>query len=185
MKSKIRLTAIIGTLALAASSLIASEGAYFVKLERENLRSTPSGDRIGQVLQRAEVKVIEEKGDWFKVTVTAWIPKASLTTDPSTIQAAHRDAKPAGSGFFYSNVSISTGMLGTQCLGEMTNNSDRDYTFVNFIVSVYDENEKLIETADIIISNFAKDDKKSFEALLIDSQASQIASYKIQFENGM
>ena len=185
MKSKIRLTAIIGTLALAASSLIASEGAYFVKLERENLRSTPNGDRIGQVFQRAEVKVIEEKGDWFKVTVTAWIPKASLTTDPSTIQAAHRDAKPAGNGFFYSNVSISTGMLGTQCLGEMTNNSDRDYTFVNFIVSVYDENEKLIETADIIISNFTKGDKKSFEALLIDSQASQIASYKIQFENGM
>ena len=76
-------------------------------------------------------------------------------------------------------------MLGTQCLGEMTNNSGRDYTLANFIVSVYDENEKLIETAYINISNFAKDDKKSFEALLIDSQASQIASYKIQFENGM
>ena len=185
MKSKIRLTAIIGILVLAASALIASEGTYFVKVERENLRSTPNGDRIGQVLQRAKVKVVEEKGDWFKVTVTAWIPKASLTADLSTIQAAHRDAKPAGSGFFYSNVSISTGMLGTQCLGEMTNNSGRDYTLANFIVSVYDENEKLIETTYISISNFAKDDKKSFEALLIESQASQIASYKIQFENGM
>ena len=185
MKSKIRLISIIGSLALAASALIASEGTYFVKLERENLRSTPSGDRIGQVLQRAEVKVIEEKGDWFKVTVTAWIPKASLTIDPSTIQAAHRDAKPAGSGFFYSNVSISTGLLGTQCLGEMTNNSGRDYTLANFIVSAYDENEKLIETAYINISNFSKGDKKSFETLLIDSQANQIASYKIQFENGM
>lgn len=185
MKSKIRLTAIIGILVLAASALIASEGTYFVKLERENLRSTPNGDRIGQVLQRAKVKVVEEKGDWFKVTVTAWIPKASLTADLSTIQAAHRDAKPAGSGFFYSNVSISTGMLGAQCLGEMTNNSGRDYTLANFIVSVYDENEKLIETTYISISNFAKDDKKSFEALLIESQASQIASYKIQFENGM
>ena len=185
MKSKIRLISIIGSLALAASALIASEGTYFVKLERENLRSTPSGDRIGQVLQRAEVKVIEEKGNWCKVTVTAWIPRASLTTDPSTIQAAHRDAKPAGSGFLYSNVSISTGMLGTQCLGEMTNNSGRDYTIANFIVSVYDENEKLIETAYINISNFAKGDKKSFETLLIDSQADQIASYKIQFENGL
>lgn len=185
MKSKIRVTAIIGILVLAASALIASEGTYFVKLERENLRFTPNGDRIGQVLQRAKVKVIEEKGDWCKVTVTAWIPKASLTTDPGTIQAAHQSAKPAGSGFFYSNVSISTGMLGTQCLGEMTNNSGRDYTLANFIVSVYDENDRLIETAYINISNFAKDDKKSFEALLIDSQASQIASYKIQFENGM
>ena len=136
MKSKIRLTAIIGTLALAASALIASEGTYFVKLERENLRSTPSGDRIGQVLQGAEVKVVEEKGDWCKVTMTAWILKASLTTDPSTIQAAHRDAKPAGSGFFYSNVSISTGMLGAQCLGEMTNNSGRDYTLCQLSLSV-------------------------------------------------
>ena len=71
MKSKIRLISIIGSLALAASALIASEGTYFVKLERENLRSTPNGDRIGQVLQRAEVKVIEEKGNWCKVTVTA------------------------------------------------------------------------------------------------------------------
>ena len=184
MKPRILLAAAISTL-LILGAIFAAEGVFYVRTQRESLKTSPDGENIGQLLQKAEIKVIEEKGDWVKVGVTGWIPKSSITGDLASIKDVHKDKIPAGSGFFYSNTSITAGPLGTQCVGEMTNNSDRDYTLVNFILSVYAGNEELLGTAYINISNFAKGDKKSFQGFLIEIKKSQIASFKIQFENGL
>ena len=67
----------------------------------------------------------------------------------------------------------------------MTNNSGRDHRMVEFLISVYDKNGKLIDTDFILFSKFAKGDTKSFKQIFISRLVArhQIASYKIQFDD--
>ena len=178
-----KLTCLSAALVFLCAS-VEGEVAY-VKAPKEDLHVSPEGEKIGELLQKVAVERVSEKGDWVQVTVTGWVKKGTLTTDPSTIQAMAKDRKDAGEGFFFSNTSIKKGPMGTRCIGEMANESSKDWTLVNFVVSVYDNDGALLETAYINMSNFKKGAKKSFQAFLINSTVDQIASYKIQFENGM
>ena len=152
----------------------------YVRDKIGNLRETPNGKKINQLLQKTKVKVVEEKGDWTKVTVEGWIEVKSLTDDLSSIV----DKKSAGNGFSYKSVSFKSGMIGNQALGEITNESGKDYQLANFILSVYDSNEQLLEAVYINISNIPNGVTKSFATFLLNTSTSEIASYKVQFENG-
>lgn len=153
----------------------------YVKDKTGNLLDAPEGTKINQLLQKTKVKVVEEKEDWVKVTVEGWIEEKSLTDDLSSIE----DKTPAGNGFFYENVSFKSGMLGNQALGEITNESGKNYQLANFILSVYNKNEELLDTAYINISNIPNGVTKSFQAFLLNTSIDQVSFYKIQFENGL
>ena len=152
----------------------------YVRDKTGDLRETPNGKKINQLLQKTKVKVVEEKEDWVKVTVEGWIEVKSLTADLSSIV----DKKSASNGFYYKNVSFKSGMIGNQALGEITNESGKDYQLANFILSVYDSNEQLLEAVYINISNIPNGITKSFTTFLLNTSISEIASHKIQFENG-
>ena len=152
----------------------------YVKDKTGNLRDAPKGEKINQLLQKTKVKVIEEKEGWAKVTVEGWIEVKSLTDDlPSIV-----DKKPAGNGFYYENVSFKNDVM-NQVLGEITNESGKDYLLANFILSVYDRNAKLLQTAFINVSNIPTGITKSFTTFLAGTSIGEISSYKIQFENGL
>lgn len=51
----------------------------YLKVEKENLRATPKGEKIGEILQSTKLKVLEEKGNWLNVQITGWIWKPSTT----------------------------------------------------------------------------------------------------------
>jgi hypothetical protein len=66
----------------------------YVKLKKENIRSNPNGEKIGEALAGTKVKVLESKTNWIKVQLTGWIWKNSLTEDSTmasgfTIRASH------------------------------------------------------------------------------------------------
>ena len=71
-----------------------------------------------------------------------------------------------------------------QALGEISNGSDQNYQLANFILSIYDNDEKLLDTVYINISNIPTGVTKSFQAFLLNTQINEVSSYKIQFENG-
>ena len=75
--------------------------------------------------------------------------------------------------------------MGNQALGEITNGSGRDYQLANFMLSVYDSNDRLLQGVYINISNIPNGVTKSFTTFLLDTSISEIVSYKIQFENGL
>ncbi len=54
-------------------------GRYYVKPLEENLRRTPSGEKIGTVAQGTSVKVEKIQGNWAYVTVKGWIWRPSLS----------------------------------------------------------------------------------------------------------
>ena len=153
----------------------------YVKDKIGTIREAPKGKKINDLLQKTKVKVVEKKGGWAKVTVEGWIEVKSLTDDLSSIV----DKKSAGNGFYYKNVSFKGGMMGNQALGEITNGSGRDYQLANFMLSVYDSNDRLFQGVYINISNIPNGVTKSFTTFLLDTSISEIVSYKIQFENGL
>lgn len=59
----------------------AKESHLYVKVERGNLRDSPKGGKIAEILQSTEMKIVEEKGNWVKVQITGWIWKPSTTPD--------------------------------------------------------------------------------------------------------
>jgi len=52
----------------------------------------------------------------------------------------------------------------TKIVGEMKNNSERDYKGVTFMFSLFDKEGKVLATDMIIISNFPSGDIKAFNA---------------------
>jgi hypothetical protein len=177
---------VIGVIFSFAAAAYVPQETVYVKEERENLRDAPNGNKIGQLLQRTELKVIEEKGNWVRVSVTGWIYRPSVTEDLASIKPkTHRDRIPAGNGFYYHNVSLRTGALGAECVGEMTNNSGRGYQLANFVLSLYDGNDRLLETAYILISNIENGVTKSFQTFLMNTPVNHVSAYKIQFESGL
>ncbi|MFH1734355.1 MAG: hypothetical protein ABIE92_06565, partial [bacterium] len=131
----------------------------YVMKDSENLRKAPNGEKIGEIFQATEMNVIEEKGEWVKVQIVGWVWSASTTSDTNLAKkdkehSEETETKIAG-GFLYRNVSFKSTFGGyTNIMGEMINNSGRDYTLANFVVSVYDKNKRLIGTGYINISNF-------------------------------
>jgi len=87
--------------------------------------------------------------------------------------------------FSYSDVRFNEiPYAGIHAVGEVLNNSGRSYSLAIFIISVYDENEQLIDTGHINISNFGNGSTKSYTAILIKASAAEIKKYKVQYENG-
>lgn len=71
----------------------------YVKKEKVNFRDAPKGDKLGQLLQGTELKVIEGKGEWVKVTITGWIYKPLLTKNLAGIKKKSKnDRTPARKG---------------------------------------------------------------------------------------
>jgi len=57
--------------------------ARSVKAVRENLRLSPNGTKIGELIQGAELKVLENRGAWLRVQVEGWIWKESTSLSSS------------------------------------------------------------------------------------------------------
>ena len=59
----------------------AQEGQLYVKVQKENLRATPQGTKLGELLAGTQVKVLERQTNWVKVQFTGWIWAGSMTSD--------------------------------------------------------------------------------------------------------
>jgi len=77
-----------------SSLLSAQSSVQYVKPGQENIRIAANGAKCGNLTSGTEVSVLEKKGNWTKISVTAWIWNGSLTSDPTavegyTVTAAH------------------------------------------------------------------------------------------------
>jgi hypothetical protein len=75
---------IVGCL-LFSGVLSAQDGKMYVKVKKENLRKSPSGEKIGELISGSHVEVLEKRSSWSKVQVTAWIWNGSLDTDSTQV----------------------------------------------------------------------------------------------------
>ncbi len=46
---------------------------------RENLRLSPNGTKVGELVEGAELEVLEDRGAWVRVRLEGWIWKASTS----------------------------------------------------------------------------------------------------------
>lgn len=187
MKNIIVLTVI---LIICFSGFIVAE-TYYVQ-DYTSLLHKPNGETIGMLRPGFEVEnILGYEGNWWKIRIKehkgyadGWIKNTSLsTTKPSgnTDNSSLEDSFESD-GFTISNVSFNSYVGMTKVIGEVKNNTDKNFSFATFIVSVYD-GDKLIATGNIIISNISNDQKKSFEGL-IDVPFNAFDNYNIQFETG-
>jgi len=85
-----RVAKVMGIFILTTATILFGQnatGKLYVNVAEENLRSAPSGKKIGAVLQGTETTVLVEQEKWVKVQVTGWLWKGSLTaTQPTSIE---------------------------------------------------------------------------------------------------
>lgn len=108
-------------------------------------------------------------------------PAASYAQPPSPPPAAPSAAVAA---FPLKNVGLNRTEFGTYLIGEVTNQSGRDYSeFAFFKLSLYDASGRLLEVDNLMIENFAAGQTKSFSELL-DDAGRNTSKVKIDFDNG-
>ena len=176
-----------------ASGLIYAE-TYYIQ-DYTQLLHKPEGETIGILQPGFEVdNILGHKEDWWKIRVKedkgyadGWIQQSSLSTsNPNNFNSnsTYNDLEDSfySNGFKFSNVSFKDYAGMTKVIGEIENNTGKDYSASTFIISVYD-GDKLVETGNIVVSNISDDQKKSFEGI-IDIPISDFDTYDIQFENG-
>ena len=49
-----------------------TESKPIINVDKENLRSVPEGQKIGELLKNTELEILEQKDKWTKVRVTGW-----------------------------------------------------------------------------------------------------------------
>jgi len=160
-----------------------------VKVDRENLRKTPGGQKVGELLKDTELKVIETERRWVKVEVVGWIWRDSTTADKTRMSKSPLESEAKGKrisgGFSYKNIKLIKSLGMVKVVGEMANYSGKDYKVARFIISFYDQKGRLLETGDILINNFSKGQRKPFYAYVENLKYDNISRYKIQFDFGM
>jgi len=81
------------TISLLAVNAIAQGGHMYVKVESENIRNTPKGEKTGDLLAGTKVEVLERRPNWVKVQFTGWIWENSLTNDSTMVVGFTMGAK--------------------------------------------------------------------------------------------
>jgi len=76
--------------------------------------------------------------------------------------AGRRGKVAVGGGFYLSNVTFRGGSLGTEMIGEISNQSGRDYDMVAFDVSLYKKPRRLVEHDFFLIHNIKNGQTRSF-----------------------
>ena len=62
-----------------------------LKVEKENLRQKPGGQKIGEVLKDTELKVIRTEGRWVEVEIVGWIWRDSTMAKGMEIQKSTQE----------------------------------------------------------------------------------------------
>jgi len=129
------------------------------------------------------------KGEpWITKKATQPLVESRINQEYSKIQETQKQPrKQPVDKFPYKNVSFTEVGFVTAVIGEITNNSNKNYSMANFLLSIYDKGGKLIGTGDIYINNFLTGQTKTFKAatMPITMDASKVSKYKIQFESGI
>ena len=116
------------------------------------------------------------------IVATVW----AEITPQKTAKEPLEEVKIAG-GFSYKNVVIKELVAGSNqitAIGELTNNSGRDYDTVSLVMSLYDNDGKLLGSNYIILNNFFNGQTKTFDTIILNTNYDSVSKYKIQFENG-
>jgi hypothetical protein len=91
-------------------------------------------------------------------------------------------ALPSSSIFPSRNVSIKTDDDSREIIGEITDESGRDYEMALFSISLYDANGRLVEVVKTGVTNLHKGETKSFDEIV--ESADPVSTYKLQFDEG-
>jgi SH3-like domain-containing protein len=174
-----------------AEGLVTSTPAQHVKVkvEKENLRRTPGGQKIGEVLKDTELKIIGTEGRWVEVEMVGWIWRDSTTAQgtgvPESREASWKGAEKIKGGFSYQNVKLTKSMGMVKVMGEMRNGSGKNFRAASFLITFYDQKGQLLETGDILINHFSEGQTKPFTAYMENLIYESVHRYKIEFDFGI
>jgi hypothetical protein len=157
----------------------------YVRTSSVNLRDQIEGTKIGELLNRTAVTVIQEDGDWVQVSLTGWVNRSMLTQEKTQPLGSEKKKKII-KGWNVDNISFKNdGISGTECIGEVFNNTGNDYQTAMFTLSLYDANGRLLETSPFVINSFPNGQTKSFSCPFLSTARNLIDHYKFQFDGGM
>jgi hypothetical protein len=112
-----RLTVVLISISLLTMNAVAQGGHMYVKVQSENIRNAPKGEKTGELLAGTKVEILERRPNWVKVQYTGWIWESSLTNDSTMVQGFTMGAK---------HILVKTEAEALRILKEIKNGSDFD-----------------------------------------------------------
>jgi len=97
------------------TELLAQTDVMYIKPEQENVRATPGGQKLGEIVSGTPVRVLERQSNWAKIQFTVWIWDKSLTGDRTMIDGYSIQA---------SHILVETEARANELLGQLSQGSD-------------------------------------------------------------
>jgi len=175
MKNLIFLIILIFSISIFAQN----ENRYYVKNETDTLKIAPEGNTIGTLKQFCEVEIIEEQGNWAKIKLTGWTKKENLSL-------IKKEPFNAGRDFYYQKLNIYKDEFysGTRITGEMVNKSDKNYSVVEFQITIYDKNEKILDTSTLFFIDFETGEREPFSEKFLNIPYDKNNYIEIEYKIG-
>lgn len=105
-----------------------------------------------------------------------WDEKLKAATITDKVPPAEYSTK----GYSFSSVSIKTDAFYTRVQGEIENKTSRNKTQIVFTVNFYDSGNRLLGTANAVVDNIARGEKRSFTAY--GDPVGKFTKYTIQID---
>ncbi len=120
-------------------------------------------------------------------------PPEPVGPDPDPVIETQTKPSPDNQGFQYSNVTMAQrsnpllGQSGVGYMGEITNNSGKDYYFATFKISLYGKDGGLIAIQEFTVFEIANGTTQSFDTgpILDSALKDQVESFRVRFGGGM
>jgi len=111
---------------------------------------------------------------------------AALAVLVVSVTAVDRNTGKAGNGFWYRSISFKTNSLDfVEYLGEMSNQSGKDFATTMFDLTIYDARNNVIGSDTFVINNFRRNSSRPIKGIMTDVDLNQISGYKIDYSMGV
>lgn len=103
----------------------------------------------------------------------------------SNTESQSNTSQPNRKNFEESNISFNEGARGRNTvIGEITNNSGKNYDLAMFRISFYNNQEQLLGTERISMNNFRNGSTRSFDQLVRNIDINKVDRYRVEFDQG-
>lgn len=106
------------------------------------------------------------------------------TRTETQLKGIPEDIEPTDEDFSILNVTYETHYNNTIFRGNIINNSNKDYKYALFKISIYDKKGAVLASNDFYILNMDRGTKRSFEATIHGVRADEFEKYTIKFNKG-
>lgn len=171
-----RLVISIYILLISVPTVCQTADSAHIKSRAVPVRVAPDSTILGVLYEGTAVEVLDTKPGWKRVQFTGWVPSKEVT------KAGKRPPLviDAGRGFIISDIIFMNDISGVKFIGQVENQTEKECTWANFQITLYDTTGKVISQEESAILNMDAGESKPLSRSFWDVNIRSIGDIRVR-----